>query len=86
MYVMVLNFIGDFRNYLIKPSDEIFLCLNKNGDGSVICHFSEEISLHERLNVTKIKSTQNSTIGEIRMTSIVGIHRLNMPEHFPGKI
>lgn len=84
--IIVVSFFVDLSKLWKSPSDENFKCLDPTGYGSIICHFTDDIQLGDRLNVTKITATQNATIGEIRMTSIVAIHRLNMPENLPGKL
>lgn len=83
--IIAVSFFVDVSILWKSPKNETFKCLNPTGDGSIICHFTEDVKLKDRLNITKIAAIQNATIGEIRLTSIVAIHRMNMPENLPGE-
>lgn len=84
IYSMIFSYFGELKSFFKHESEGNFHCFDRTGDGAVICHFSDEIKVNDLVNVTKIKAIQNLTVGEIRMTSILGIHRFNMPEKFPS--
>lgn len=85
LYAISLSDFPDLLNNSRKFKNEgNFKCMNKVGDGSVMCYFMDHIAISDIFNITKILPDGNFSIEEIKETLIIRIHSLNMPENLPG--
>lgn len=84
LFVVVLYLITlSCFKYRVGKKEEFMKCLNESGDGSVVCHFLDDVRSFDFFNVTKVIDG-SLNYDEKKNSTILKIHSHNMPEWMPG--
>lgn len=81
--VLYMIALSCFKYRVDRKEEESMKCLNQSGDGSVVCHFMDDVKIFEFFNVTKIIDG-SSNYAERNNSTILKIHSHNLPERMPG--